>query len=393
MKLDKFFALFFRFFLFFIVGCKEESIIGMSYSCYESEDEDFDCFLLLTFNQNGTYTASNDIVSSGKFEFDKQNNKIDLYDEDELSMVGHLSADGKILTLNRIDDEDDKIVLNQEIIEKEVVGHSFLVNSHGLISRIIFHENFTYDSYAGKSSDAELQQMPSSRYTFDRKHRKILLFDKDNSPLFWGEFSADWKTLNVYETDYSDFKNAAFIREDSGKNGKGTTYISSDDNKLTKKSIEVCGLTFDSTPADLILLYPDAGVLPLSDYGGKKYMVQDVDGFDGIEFAFFNDVLLWIEKYKSKGDDTGSIVQKEVRNLTEKYGKPELEEISYYSIYEDANKNEREYRWWESNEISINIKYSWYSGTSYGGKWSEECSIEYRGIGEIYTENSKTAWH
>ena len=125
----------------------------------------------------------------------------------------------------------------------------------------------------------------------------------------------------------------------------------------------------------MIFQYPDARII--NKAGCKQYLVDGLENFDYISFDYNDNALVHILKYKSEGEyDEGvsEIVRKAVKDLTQKYGKPEIEESSYEIPSYKVTKNTRSYTWY--GEAFIKLKYEWnsdeYGHTSYG-----TCNVDY----------------
>ena len=191
-------------------------------------------------------------------------------------------------------------------------------------------------------------------------------------PVAIGLFSDDKKTLYLSDNCYALKKEEIDVDKKLSAVEKNQELPNP---KLTFDSIDVCGISFKSNSTDLIFQYPDARII--NKAGCKQYLVDGLENFDYIRFDYNDNALVHILKYKSEGEyDEGvsEIVHKSVKDLTQKYGKPEIEESSYEIPSYKVTKNTRSYTWY--GEVFIKLKYEWnsdeYGHTSYG-----TCNVDY----------------
>ena len=195
-------------------------------------------------------------------------------------------------------------------------------------------------------------------------------------PVAIGLFSDDKKTLYLSDNCYALKKEEIDVDKKLSAVEKNQELPNP---KLTFDSIDVGGISFKSTSTDLIFQYPNARII--NKDGCKQYLVDGLENFDYIQFDFKENSLVHILKYKSEGEydeGTSEIVQKSVRDLTQKYGKPKIEESSYELPSYKITVNERTYTWY--GELFIELNYKWnadeYGHTSYG-----TCSVDYADLG------------
>ena len=191
-------------------------------------------------------------------------------------------------------------------------------------------------------------------------------------PVAIGLFSDDKKTLYLSDNCYALKKEEIDVDKKLSAVEKNQELPNP---KLTFDSIDVGGISFKSNSTDLIFQYPDARII--NKAGCKQYLVDDLENFDYIRFDYNDNALVHILKYKSEGEyDKGvsEIVHKSVKDLTQKYGKPEIEESSYEIPSYKVTNNTRSYTWY--GEVFIKLKYEWnsdeYGHTSYG-----TCHVDY----------------
>lgn len=191
-------------------------------------------------------------------------------------------------------------------------------------------------------------------------------------PVAIGLFSDDKKTLYLSDNCYALKKEEIDVDKKLSAVEKNQELPNP---KLTFDSIDVGGISFQSNSTDLIFQYPDARII--NKAGCKQYLVDGLENFNYISFDYNDNALVHMLKYKSEGEyDEGvsEIVRKSVKDLTQKYGKPEIEESSYEIPSYKVTKNTRSYTWY--GEAFIKLKYEWnsdeYGHTSYG-----TCNVDY----------------
>ena len=141
--------------------------------------------------------------------------------------------------------------------------------------------------------------------------------------------------------------------------------------KLTLDSINVGGITLHSTPEDLLIQYPAARVIHKDNQ--TEFLVDGLDGFAEVRFTFKNDKLVHILKYEpellglDRDEKVSALVQKSVRELTEKYGKPKINQPAF--------GGGRIFNWY--GEVVIELGYYFSSVDEYGHRMREYCSINY----------------
>lgn len=186
-----------------------------------------------------------------------------------------------------------------------------------------------------------------------------LVFDviSDNSflfPNYMGFFSDDGKKLFLGSGD-------KFV--DKSKCENLFNYKNPD---VTRNSINIDNITFDLLLTDFLLKYPSSR---LEKNGfGKDYIIDNFNDFNSITLHFAEDELIYfyltLEEIDTHNTNSNIpvLVQKYLKELTEKYGIPEISEESYDRIY--ATKITRKYFW--SGEICIELKYEYNYIPKYG---------------------------
>ena len=133
-----------------------------------------------------------------------------------------------------------------------------------------------------------------------------------------------------------------------------------------RESINIAGITINSTPTDLLLLYPQ------SDIFEGTYTVYNIEGFDEIDFSFDDTKLTNVQE--KLYDDTAEMLQKTVTKLASDYGKPIIWERSYYDYEIKMNVLRRDYTWEFKNDIIIEIQFVCGAGD---GKREEYFTVDY----------------
>lgn len=135
---------------------------------------------------------------------------------------------------------------------------------------------------------------------------------------------------------------------------------------LKRNSINLNNITFDLTVTDLLLLYPNCRFE--KNGNDKDYVIDNFMDFDTITLQFSGNELssffLTLEEKdpRNLNSNIPLVVQKQIKELTEKYGIPEIVEESHNSLGFD--KFTRKYYW--SGEIGIQIEYEYYYREKYG---------------------------
>ena len=221
---------------------------------------------------------------------------------------------------------------------------------------------FNADGTCNLDSPKNYNHYHFTHFKFNKRSREFIFCTDDGEEFGPFRLSKDMKSLTSYYGDIYTQENP-------------------DDKKVTFKSVEVGGINFQSSPADIVVRYPDCRIVENED-GGKSYVIWELDGFqyDYISFDFKNNMPYRIEKYKieeDKDEGTVAVAQREVQVLTEKYGIPKIDETSVYSASIKTTKHSREYYWW-GDGIKICVDYEWnsYDDRSKPDNW-RECTINY----------------
>ena len=204
---------------------------------------------------------------------------------------------------------------------------------------------------------------------FDEDHNlQFSVYNNSTYPEVMGFFSPDGEKLYL---GYGD----QFLKKDAIL--KITSFINP---QLTIESINISDINFETSSNDLLLMYPTCRVEKEGDI--IKYSIDDFPDIDLITFSFYKNKLSKIEEKKTdSGNSNGtvnSLVQRKVKELTEKYGKPEILEYSYdYSKYNTDHYYSyhitRDYIW--NGEMGIKLSYEYYDRKGTVSKPS--CKIVY----------------
>lgn len=188
-------------------------------------------------------------------------------------------------------------------------------------------------------------------------------------PIYEGFFSPDGEQL------YIGFGDSFMDKKEASSFGQ---YIHP---KLTINSVKIGTIGFNSSPNDLLLLFPTCRIE--EDKYIKEYIVDDYVYFDSIIYSFNENKLITIleekkEYSKQTSNEVSLLVQKKLKEFTELYGKPEIFENTYdYSKYDDDHYYSyhitRSYTW--NGELGLKLTYEYYD--RYGTVYNPSCKILY----------------
>jgi|GEM_PF-3679555 len=353
-----------------IASSNKDSISEYTYisrSSYPSRDKvRFNADKTLDFFENGKWKHVDSVVPDKEnlnFIVHKSDNPEFLqlfYGDDCETGLGVLSEDRR--TLYMADVEDDFIFSREETKTnlKFATNYTYVNESDPSGVKVQFNADNSLDLFVGGG------RINTPSVTWLDKKNRIFISHPDPKEDFdlVGVFSEDEKTLYLGEVGF---------------------FFELCSPKLTFDSINVGGITLRSTREDLIIQYPAARVV--HEDNQVKFLVDGLDGFAYVNFAFKNDKLVHILKYESDLERDGKVsalVQKSVRELTAKYGKPKVKQSSpvYYPSYsvgrytwDEVNKNESIFTWY--GEVIITLSYDWVADKYGGHRYYGTCSIDY----------------
>ncbi|WP_428770293.1 hypothetical protein V1L52_00270 [Treponema sp. HNW] len=377
----------------FIANCNEDSIIGYTYI---NESESF--ISKVRFNSD----KSLDVFTDDEWKHispvipDKNNLNFIVHRSDNpeffeslgiggegIILLGFLSKDAKTLYMGA------GFIFSKEESEKNshaVTGDIYYTYINGLDNEDLFKVRFNAD----KSFDIFMNygEWKNDGIVLSEEGTQnfIICSSIENDfPYTFGFFSENDKTLYLAFGD-------RFTREDSVSTkpkAEETTEPEFSNPALTVDSIDVGGITFRSTPEDLLIQYPNARVIYEDNH--TEFLVDGLGGFDYVNFAFKDDKLFHILKHKSDLEfdkEVSTLVQKSVQELTEKYGKPKVYQSSpsFHSSYhissaewsytwDKVNENERIFTW--CGDLIITLDYDWIDDKYGGYRYYGRCSIDY----------------
>lgn len=352
------------------ISCKEYTIAG-TYS-EESPSPEYESRIKIRINSDNSIESffDGEWHDVGIAKFNKKNRNFIVSDGSKYFEFGFLSDDGRVLFVGvgiAFAKENESIqniwgsaYSSDDIKVKFTENHSFeVLQSDGIWENI---------------GDVLLDEKTGNFPVYDFNPLTLLKNSDTDTvyPVAIGLFSDDKKTLYLSDNCYALKKEEIDVDKKLSAVEKNQELPNP---KLTFDSIDVCGISFKSNSTDLIFQYPDARII--NKAGCKQYLVDGLENFDYIRFDYNDNALVHILKYKSEGEyDKGvsEIVHKSVKDLTQKYGKPEIEESSYEIPSYKVTKNTRSYTWY--GEVFIKLKYEWnsdeYGHTSYG-----TCNVDY----------------
>jgi len=270
--------------------------------------------------------------------------------------LGVLSEDRRTLYIGWV---DKHFIFSREQTGPESVINSYINKSDGVLCKAQLNTDNSVELFVNDVSTSTFYIVYP-----DKKTKNFTSWPESNGAVgVIGVFSADGKTLYLGYFVYS--------------------FKLSSNPKLTFDSINVGGITLRSTPEDLIIQYPAAKGSSKNDQ--TRFSVDGLDDFGFVLFDFEKDRLVHILKYAIKlGEECEyglpALVQKSVRELTAKYGKPKVDQFS--SLIGDPSlnnetrfcENKRLFTWY--GEIIIQINYFWVTDES-GQPSFGICSIDY----------------
>ena len=351
------------------ISCKEYTIAG-TYS-EEPPSPEYESRLKIRINSDNSIESffDGEWHDGGIAKVNKKNRNF-LVSDGKYFLFGFLSDDGRVLFMG----EGIAFAKENESIQN-IWGSAYSSDD----IKVKFTENHSLEVLQSDGKwenigDVLLDEKTGNFPVYDFNPLTLLKNSDTDTvyPVSIGLFSDDKKTLYLSDNCY------ALKKEEIDVDKKLSAVEKNQElpiPKLTFDSIDVGGISFKSISTDLIFQYPDARII--NKAGCKQYLVDGLENFDYIRFDYNDNALVHILKYKSEGqDDEGvsEIVHKSVKDLTQKYGKPEIEESSYEIPSYKVTKNTRSYIWY--GEVFIKLKYEWnsdeYGHTSYG-----ICNVDY----------------
>ena len=256
--------------------------------------------------------------------------------------------------------------------EDSIVGYSFYnYDAYDVgyqeIYKIVLNRDYTWAIFVNE----EAEPVSSGTFTIDKSERTLYFYFPVNDETSVGFYTSDMKTLTVDAPE----GHLTFTRDKSGRKSKSNDVKQTDTDKITtevqqmtrnRESINIAGITINSTPTDLLLLYPQ------SDIFEGTYTVYNIEGFDEIDFSFDDTKLTNVQE--KLYDDTAEMLQKTVTKLASDYGKPIIWERSYYDYEIKMNVLRRDYTWEFKNDIIIEIQFVCGAGD---GKREEYFTVDY----------------
>lgn len=381
----------------FIANCNEDSISGYTYIS-ESEffigkvrfnsDKSIDVFMEDEWKHISPVIPDknnlNFIVHKHKSDNPEFFESLGSKEEDDMVLLGFLSKDAKTLYMGA------GFIFSKEESEKNshaVTGDIYIngLDNEDLL-KVRFNADKSFDIFMNygewKNHGIVLSEEGTQNFI-------ICSSIENDFPYTFGFFSENDKTLYLAFGD-------RFTREDSVSTkpkAEETTEPEFSNPALTVDSIDVGGITFRSTPEDLLIQYPSARVIYKDNY--TVFSLEGLDGFDYVNFAFNDDKLFHIFKYKSDLEfdkEVATLVQKSVQELTEKYGKPKVYQFSpsFHSSYhvssaewsytwDKVNENERRFIWL-GDDLIITLNYDWIDDKYGGYRYYGTCSINYNSL-------------
>lgn len=301
----------------------------------------------LDFFENGKWKHVGSVVPDKEnlnFIVHKSDNSEILSDLDESKiLLGFLSEDKKSLYIGT-----GYIFLRAESGEKSKSVTRSYINSPG--ANASYRARFNSDNSCDCFVDGEWSNTLYVTWSDEKKQIFTSRPNPGDDVDIVGVFSADERTLYLGEVGF---------------------FFELCSPKLTFDSINVGGITLHSTPEDLLIQYPAARVIHKDNQ--TEFLVDGLDGFAEVRFTFKNDKLVHILKYEpellglDRDEKVSALVQKSVRELTEKYGKPKINQPAF--------GGGRIFNWY--GEVVIELGYYFSSVDEYGHRMREYCSINY----------------
>lgn len=236
----------------------------------------------------------------------------EFYERDEKNdmLFGFLSKDGKTLYMGEgyicIKEESEKN-------SQAVTGDTYYGSNGVELIMVRFNTDKSFDVFDDEWVNIGIVLSEEGTQNF------ILCDSKEESDSYmFGFFSKDGKLLYLAVGD-------RFRREDTVSTkpkAEKTPVWEFDNPALTVDSIDVGGITFHSTPEDVLIQYPSARSYGTAD--DLTFVVNELDGFASVVFTFKDDKLVTICKIEKDLDDKdlSKLMEKTIWELIAKYGKP-----------------------------------------------------------------------
>ncbi len=292
------------------------------------------------------YGCFNKILSNNLYEDFSQTNKYSfLIDEDNYFAFKDSNYlyffKGEVLTRENTVSNSNKIINNIYCNNSNPEGKTFKISDDNYLYYLDDESEWHKCGYVNlfnENSNLVFYTNSSDYFITDY----IGFFSSDGKQLFIGigdRFIEKTKTEGLYTYNYPNLK---------------------------RNSINLNNITFDLTVTDLLLFYPNCRFE--KNGSNKDYIIDNFMDFDTITLQFSDNELscfyLTLEEKEPSNLNSNipTIVQKQIKELTEKYGIPEIAEESHNSLGFD--KFTRKYYW--SGEIGIEITYEYYYREKYG---------------------------
>lgn len=235
-------------------------------------------------------------------------------------------------------------------------------NTHKIINNI-YGNNSASDDFRIKISEDNYLYVYWNNQWY--KCGYVNLFNEDANPVF--DVISDNRILFPnYMGFFSSDKTKVFI-------GSGDKFIKKNKSEflynyvnpdLKRNSVNINNINFELSLTDFLLTYPSSRFEKNGD--SKNYIIDNFNDFDSITLYFTGEELsyfyLTLEENEAKNTNIPVLVQKSIKELTDKYGIPEILEESYDRIY--ATEIQRKYFW--SGEVCIELKYEYNYMPKYG---------------------------
>ena len=321
------------------ISCKEYTIAG-TYS-EEPPSPEYESRLKIRINSDNSIESffDGEWHDAGIAKVNKKNRNF-IVSDGKYFLFGFLSDDGRVLFTG----EGFAFAKENESIQN-IWGSAYSSDD----TKVKFTENHSLEVLQSDGKwenigDVLLDEKTGNFPVYDFNPLTLLKNSDTDTvyPVAIGLFSDDKKTLYLSDNCYALKKEEIDVDKKLSAVEKNQELPNP---KLTFDSIDVCGISFKSNSTDLIFQYPDARII--NKAGCKQYLVDGLENFDYIRFDYNDNALVHILKYKSEGEyDEGvsEIVHKSVKDLTQKYGKPEIEESSYEIPSYKVTKNTRSYK-------------------------------------------------
>lgn len=268
----------------------------------------------------------------------------EFYERDEKNdmLFGFLSKDGKTLYMgegyNFIKEESEKN-------SQAVTGDTYYGSDGVKLIMVRFNTDKSFDVFDDEWVNIGIVLSEEGTQNF------ILCDNKKVSDSYmFGFFAEDGKLLYLAVGD-------RFRREDTVSTkpkAEKTTESEFLNPALTVDSIDVGGITFHSTPEDVLIQYASAQLyksMEDKEDNDLFFFVHGLDGFTNVSFNFKDDKLVAIVKLEIDRDDKdlSKLVEKTIWELIAKYGKP-----AYYESSLKSYVHARYYTWVGEAYIRLN---------------------------------------